>query len=414
MEKRNIIAGFELGEKNSQITIYDRKENNASCVPVKVGGSDSEFATALSKKEDSQQWHFGREAQYFAAQQQEILVDNLYELCRDNKEAEVGTKCYKASELLAVFLREGLRLAGISEPSQELSALMVTVPGITRELVENVRAAFQELGIARGRGFLQDYDESFYYYTLYQRPDIWSRKVGMFLFEDREVSFKSLDMNDKTRPVLVSVGQGERMTLPEDPREKDSAFQGMIERAFGDEVYSSVFLMGDGFSRDWAKKSVLLLCRHRRHVFMGNNLYVKGACYAAKEKIEERMLKGYLFVSRDLVRHNIGMEMTVNGSNTYYLLIPAGINWYEAVRDVEILLNGERDLTFSVSSMDDGTRNRYSMELPGLPERPDKATRLHLHLEYISPGECTIEVRDEGFGELFPSSGLVWKEIMRG
>lgn len=413
MEKRNIIAGFELGEKTSQITIYDRKENKAVCVPVKIGGSDSEFASALSRKEDGGQWHFGREAEYFAAQKQEILIDNLYELCKDNKEAEIGTDRYPASFLLTVFLREGLRLAGISEPSLELSALMVTVPGITRELVENMRIAFQELGISRGRGFLQDYDESFYYYTLYQRPDIWSRKVGMFLFEDREVSFKSLNMNDKTRPVLVSVGRGEHMTLPEDPREKDSAFQSMIERAFGEDVYSSVFLMGDGFSRDWAKKSVLLLCRHRRHVFMGNNLYVKGACYAAKEKIEERMLKGYLFVSRDLVRHNIGMDMTVNGSNTYYLLIPAGINWYEAVRDVDILLNGEQDLTFSVSSMDDGTRNRYSMELPRLPKRPDKATRLHLHLEYISPEECTIEVRDEGFGELFPSSGLTWKETMR-
>lgn len=414
MEKRNIIAGFELGERLSQITVYDRKENKASCVPVRVGGSDSEFAAALSIKEDGGPWHFGREAEYFAAQQQEVLIDNLFALCRDGGSAEAGAKRYEAAELLTVFLREGLRLAGIVRPAEELSALMLTVPEITRELVENVRRAFQSLGIARGRGFLQDYDESFYYYTLYQRPDIWSRKVGMFLFENGEVTFKSLDMNDRTRPVLVSVGKGETMRLPGDAREKDAAFQGMIERAFGEEVYSSVFLMGDGFSRDWAKKSVLLLCRHRRHVFMGNNLYVKGACYAAKEKVEERMLKGYLFVSRDLVRRNIGMDMTVNGSRTYYLLIPAGVNWYEAVRDVEILLDGERDLAFSVSSMDDGTRNRYCMELPGLPDRPDKATRLHLHLEYISPKECRIEVRDEGFGELFPTSGLVWKETIKG
>ena len=54
------------------------------------------------------------------------------------------------------------------------------------------------------------------------------------------------------------------------------------------------------------------------------------------------------------------------------------------------------------------------MKLPGLPDRPRKATRLQLHLEYESPKQCTIRVTDLGLGELFPASGLEWNEVVTG
>ena len=53
------------------------------------------------------------------------------------------------------------------------------------------------------------------------------------------------------------------------------------------------------------------------------------------------------------------------------------------------------------------------MRLPGLPKRPNKTTRLDVKLQYISQDECEIMVTDLGFGEMFPSSGKVWKETTR-
>ena len=54
------------------------------------------------------------------------------------------------------------------------------------------------------------------------------------------------------------------------------------------------------------------------------------------------------------------------------------------------------------------------MALPGLPDRPDKTTRLRLHMEYDSPRRCQIDVEDLGFGEMFPSSCKKWHETMEG
>ena len=96
-------------------------------------------------------------------------------------------------------------------------------------------------------------------------------------------------------------------------------------------------------------RSVPLLCRNQRHVFYGSNLFVKGACFGAREKVEDRNLKGYLYCGNDLVRKNVGMDMLISGSPAYYSLIGAGVNWYEAVGDCEILLDGTRELVFTVS-----------------------------------------------------------------
>ena len=413
-EVRNIIVGFDLGEKVSQLCYYDRRAGEPVSLPMKVGTGQYAFPNCLSKKPGEEEWHFGLEVEYFVRQQEEIYLDNLYEICSREKKVMVDGEERKAGELLGIFIGNALRILGVPDPVKSVSGLMITTPRLTRELVENVRDACWHMGFPRNRCFLQSYEESFYYHTLYQKGEIWSRKVGLFTFDKDEVTYSSLEMDRKTKPVQVSVKKGKHVTLHQTPVERDLDFYELIQESLGNEVFSSIFLVGEGFDKEWATRSVPLLCRHQRHVFYGNNLFAKGACYGAKEKVEERNLKGYLYVGGDLVRINVGMEMTVFGTPAYHSLISAGVNWYEAVGDCEILLDDTRELTFVVTDMENSRKDRYSMKLPGLPERPPKATRLHLHLEFESAGLCRIDVEDMGFGEMYPSSGLVWYEKMKG
>ena len=57
-------------------------------------------------------------------------------------------------------------------------------------------------------------------------------------------------------------------------------------------------------------------------------------------------------------------------------------------------------------------KKKVIMGLPGLPERPIKTTRLALSLAYSKLKKCRVEVKDLGFGEMFPSSGKVWDELV--
>ena len=85
---------------------------------------------------------------------------------------------------------------------------MITVPALTKPFVQAIRKAYEKLSIPRGRAYLQDYKESFYFHTLYQKPEIWTRKVGLFQFEEEDVSFESLSMNHRTKPVTAQVEEG--------------------------------------------------------------------------------------------------------------------------------------------------------------------------------------------------------------
>lgn len=413
MELKNLILGFDFGEKESQICCYDRTEKDAVSVSIRKGSADTEFPTTLFKQPGADQWYPAVPEEQKNADGTDLTeVEKLYEICMNDASVRIEDVTYAPGELLAVFLKAALQAAGVIEPGLQIAGITVTTRKLTRAFVKNLRYAYELLGIPRGRAYLQEYTESFYYHTLYQKPELWSRKVGMFRFEENDVTFYSLSVNRRTKPVTVSIKEGKTRNLRESGSDRDRDFCSLIAESFENEIYSSVYMVGSGFDRSWARESVRLLCRNQRHVFGGNNLFARGACFAAREKVEERSLKGYLFLGNDLVRHNIGMEMVIAGSPAYYPMIQAGVNWYEAEKECELILDGTEDLVFVVSDMESGKKNRYTMHLPGLPKRPSRTTRLHLKLEYDAPGSCRITAEDLGFGEMFPKSGKIWHETM--
>ncbi len=412
-EQRDILIGIDFGEKNSQICYYDRKENEPVSVPMKVGSCLYEAPTCLCRLVHKKGWSFGMEAEYFSREYGGILVEDLYRITGERRAVSVGDEEKTPPELAALFLKELLKIAGFLEPLKNIKCLIITTPKLTKERVDNLKAACESIGFQIGQYLLMDYSESFYYYALSQRPDTWNRNVGWYEFHEDQVSFRKLTMDITTKPMLVRLNEPVTTDLSTDAAGRDIDFYQFIQRTVGNDLYSSVLLTGSGFDQAWAKKSTPLLCRQQRKVFLGNNLFAKGACYGAKEKLEDKKLKNYLYAGDALVKTNVGMELFIMGSMAYYPLIEAGNNWYECSTSCEILLDGPDELVFIVSEMGSKEKNKISMALPGLPKRPRKATRLSLALTYQSEKDCVIIVKDMGFGDFFPSSQKVWRETVQ-
>ena len=410
-EIRDILIGVDFGREVSQICYYDRKRQEPAEVSMKVGANLFENSTCVCCWGKNQEWSIGLEAEYFAREREGFLVENLFELCEEDQGVQVGEQYMEAWELAAVYIQGLIRFLGSMEPVKNTKCLAITVQRLNGKMVKNLQKACESLGFQKEQVLLMDYSESFYYYAYCQRPDFRSRNVGWFDFKGNEVSFRKLFASMSGKVTLVKLGDSVRAAIGEDPKDRDFDFYQFLVNTLENDLYSSIYITGEGFDQEWAKpRSIPLLCRQQRKVFQGNNLFVKGACYGAKEQLEDKKLKGFLYMGDALVKMNVGMEMQVMGTPAYHILIEAGRNWYDCQADCELILDGREDLTFLVMGMDESSSKKVKMKLPGLPKRPNKTTRLHLHMEYTASGFCEFVVEDLGFGEMYPSSQKIWRE----
>lgn len=197
--------------------------------------------------------------------------------------------------------------------------------------------------------------------------------------------------------------------------ERDAEFYTFIKNTLGKELYSSIQINGEGFDQEWAQKSVKLLCYQRRKVFYGNNPCLQEEPAAAgAERVINHDMKDYRYMSSSLVLSDVGMELACHGST--------GLLSVDRIRQklgmkvmhmIELILDGTKELVFIVDTMGEAKKKRIAMALPGLPERPERTTRLGVNLQYTSQDECRVTVKDLGFGEMFPSSGKEWTETTR-
>ena len=387
MSSHELTVGIDLNKIQPQLCYYLKDTDSTVTASMKIGSEDVSCRDILEELE-------------------------LIGMNPDDEEDLLRVE--ELEKQMTEIFRRSFATLGITDPASQISAMVITVPVLTKPLAAMIHAVYDGLGISRNRTSMQDYKESFYYHTLYQKRELWNRNVGFFHFQGRQVTFTSLSMNNATRPITFTATEGITITLKEDRKQWDEQFYSMINASLRQNMYTSIFLMGDTFERSWAGRSVGLLCKGGRKVYIVDNMFARGACYAAREKAFTPRLRSYMYMGDDLVRNNIGMRMVIQGKETYYPLIAAGVNWYEAEKVCECILDGAAELEFVISPMESGREFASRMPLPGLPERPPKTTRLQLHLAFESARRCCIQVQDLGFGDMYPSSGQVWREVMEG
>ena len=410
-EIRDLIIGVDFGKETAQVFYYDRKAGEPRALSMKAGANIYEVPVLLFRRAQQGDFVAGLEAEYYEKEHGGELITDLYDIIGlEKKEGLPGGLA--PWEYAAAFLKGILKFLGVASVSENTKSMIITVPSLTEKRVANLRKACESLGFTSGNYALMDYEEAFYYHAMTQQKEPLTRSVGWYEFEGNQVSFRKLEISRTKKPAIVLFGESRQTTLPEDPVMKDSEFTAWVVLTLGQELFTSIQITGDGFSQNWAKASVKTLCYHRRRVYFGNNLFARGACMAGKERTEDHSLRAFRFLGKSRVTYDIGMEMRVMGAPAYYPLIESGSNWYEAFKSCEVILDDRKDLVFLVTYTGSGERKKISMDLPGLPSRPNRTTRLLLELRCLDPQRCEVTVTDLGFGEMFPSCGRVWKEII--
>lgn len=333
------------------------------------------------------------------------------------REAEGITE---GTEALSAFLKEQFTHI-LDTDDFSMLRIMVTIPENHDSAWEKMPGALLDIGVERKHIYLQDYLSSFYFYSVNQKKDLWNQDVALLEFEGGEMIGYVLSIDRTKSPAVALVQQCASTRVDESlregrnsaewDREKDRLFFEFLKRVFERRSVGTCYLLSDFYDKSWAKRSFQYLCYHRR-AFQGKNLYTRGACYAAMERAKMLVMPPILFLGKDIVKQNLGMYMRVRGKSVFYSLISAGVNWYEAHFECEMVPDHEDMLTLISTPLEEGEPVAHILRLDHMPKRPDRATRLALSVYFVSPYQCRVECEDLGFGEMYRSSGKKWTRMI--
>ena len=409
MEKTSYYLGIDLDNDNAVISYFQLNMKEPETVSTVAGSEVYQIPLILAKKRGIGQWFIGEEAKRLALLQGEEAVSGLLQAALAGKEFFIEGETYKAQELLALYIKKLVYLAGKLGNPVIPDFLVITLEQLSREVTELFLQVAERIGIPEGKLTLIDRRESFYYFAFSQQKELWLHDVCLFDNRGDEVWCRRLERDQRTMPQLVTISEEQRNI---DRANKDASFLKIVSEVTGGHIVSAVYLTGDGFDGEWMKESLSFLCKGRR-VFMGKNLYSKGACYAAARKcMTEENSWQFVYMGDNEMKVNVSLKVQSQGKTEFFTLISAGDNWYETVGECVVLLDGSNEIDFWLQLPNSKEAKIEKLTLADLPERPPRTTRLRIKAQPVSDMEVKIRIKDLGFGEIFKSSDKTWEYMM--
>ena len=423
LKSEKLIVGYDLGNDFSQISYAVSADGEVETLSQVAGEQVYNIPTVLCKRRGVNQWFYGKEAIRNAAEQQGILVENLLDLALDGEPILIEDTSFDPVALLTLFFKRSLGMLSQVGTSEKLGALMITCEQLNQRMIEVLNEVIDGLRLKTDRIFFQTHAESFYDYMIRQPRELWTAQTMLFDYRDDTVKIYTLDYNKRTIPIVAFIeesetdfflpyqGKDEQESLTEAEKQRlDGTFLKLAETACSNRMVSSVFLIGDGFSEEWMKESLRFLCARGRRVFLGNNLFVKGACHGMQERLQTSEVgKEYVFLGKDKLKANIGMDILRQGESSYLALLDAGVNWYEASHITEFYIQDGNQINIKITPV---IGKEVRLDQIVLEDLEGTINRLRAKLYLEAENSLVMEIEDLGFGAFRMPSGRVWKKVI--
>lgn len=411
--------GIDISGDYAQLSYIIEGANEPKSLSIKPGEDKYLISTLMYKIKNAEDWCIGDDAKHrsFEDDDESYVVRNLLERIYTKDVMYLDDVRYSGEKLLRIYFGELFKMAERIEKLSRPKYVTITTKKADKVFIDAAHKALNNLGFEDECVSVISHTESFIYYTLGQKKDLWINDVALFDFNNEHFLYKKLSIARNKVPNIVTVKEYDYseeidITYLESERDKRSAdekFLSIINREFYKQIISSVFLTGTGFYSDFAENSLVELCSKRR-VFKGHNLYVKGACLEANERRTGKTKSEYVLQCEGRTKVTIGLMIKHNGKNTVAVLSKAGTNWYDAGAKAECILDGTKNMQLVLSTPYDECTKNVRIDLSSFPDRPNKTTRIAISLAYLSETKCEVVVADLGFGEFYKGTGIIVKE----
>ena len=417
MEEKKIRSiGIDLSSEFASIAYLEI--GSSFPVSMSIIADDEKYVIPmiLYKKKNMDEWLIGDEAVFASKNEvygKENLVEQVFLIYKKGEVKYIEGKEYSGEELLKKYVmllyNKARHMIGFSETDR----VVFTAENLDAGLVYTIRQIYKELEGASGQLSIISHTEAFAYYVVCNKRELWANDVSLFFMDKDKFFCQTMTTRKEKNKSTIFVEEEDlsglvkysRLTSEKLIQEADEAFYQYLTEDYKTHIVSSVFFTGVGFYENWCKKSLSEICKKRR-AFKGFNLYSDGA---AASVLQEGRADFTLYCqNRTLV--NIGIVRIENGSEQNYVLSKAGVNWTEAGKRAEFLVDHTDCIKLVITSPFYSGQQILEIGLEDFPDRRDKTLFLEISLAYENENNFEVTVEDKGFGELFKSSGKVIKK----
>lgn len=407
MEK--LIIGIDLCDTYTQAAVLGREE--AWVLP-----------TVICRKKTKEEWWIGEEAFKYTLVGEGVIVDKLLSLALKDGTATISSVKYDGVLLLRKYLEKLFDMIRAEYPGVPVAELVISLKNMEMKLMDELVGCAEYLGISKENIHIASHTECFVYYVLSQRRDVWGGQVGMFSLSDEELSYYELKVTRGPRQMTAlaeeeNLEEGFSLNVLDTAsgaRMADRILCACGERFLQKKLFSSVFLTGKGFSKtDWAPDFMKQVC-NRRRVFVEPSLFARGAAFKAEDYLHERTSYPFVCICEGKLKSTVSMEVIKRDTKVQIALASAGESWYEARSVLEVILDNQDDIEFTITPYQDPKQKRVvKIPLEGFPKRPNRTTRVRIAVGFLDEKTMAIKIVDRGFGELFPKTDAqIRQEVM--
>lgn len=403
-----LVIGIDLCNEYTQVSCA--KEEKAWTIP-----------TVICRNKNADEWYIGEEAYAHTLMGDGILVDQLVKLVLKDGTATLCEVKYEGLDLMKLYVKKILEFPEQEAGIMNVRQLVFAVRKLEPKLIAALYACAEELQIPKERVHVISHTESFVYYVLSQKKEIWNNLVGMFdLSEDRLRYYEMKVQRGLKKTTVIAeyedLEEGFNLDILDTPsgaRLGDKILCSCAERLMQKKLYSSVFLAGKGFlKREWAEDFMKLLCSKRR-VYMEPVVFAKGAAYKAEDYLHETTSYPFTCICEGRLSTTVSLNVQHKGQDTSVVIASAGDNWYEMSAALDVITDHQDSVDLVLTPLDVKKKKLVNIPLEGFPKRPERTTRVGIQVTFLDERTMAVTLKDQGFGELYPASGIQIRQEVR-
>lgn len=412
---KEIYLGLDLCKKNIQMSYFREDKQEPESIYQMNNTETYQLPNVMFYAKEEKKWYAGNNVSAIRFQKEGVMVEDIVGNIDSSEHVVVEGGAYTYDVLLLILLKTLIEEFLERSEEYQLCGITVTLETYHPKIYDVVGKLKDELELSKDSFYIMSHENAFFQYVMNQDEILRTNSVAMFEYGTEGMEYYRIDKKHQGNAKIFYLGHQDMkadMTyamLFEDVEKLDRLFSEIARKKMKETYISTVYLTGSGFNDKWIEESTKVLCDGRR-VFMGQNIYTKGACYHAKLGAYETD-KDCTLCTEGSIPFDIGVSIgDMEGRNQFYPIAIGGREWYNMRGKVTLILDDTNRIDVVYRDKVTKEVQKEIIEIHGLPKRPPKTTKISLEVELYDEKLGAIVIRDVGFGKIYPTTNKIYRK----